>query len=285
MPPFRSLSEFIAFYVPFGYVVRSRLTTPQLLLSWLLVYLFPQLALAIGYAAAPIGESLVLVVLSIVAWQAAYELGYIQNDVVTTRKEENPTLRLDGLISEKLKQSLLFVVAIRTAIVLAMIFAIYGCSTIFDATVNLGLGLLTAFCGLVAFLAHNATRSRWNVVTYYVLATSRFLFPIALVVDEQYILHAFIISSLAMPIPRSMEHATKPKYGFSRWSQGIGDHHAFRVRYYTILTTISILLWLTSISYLLDVAIALYYLLYRSLIALALRRGALKATIYPSYRR
>ena len=82
------------FYVPVLYAIRTRFLkrTKLGIFFWLAEYLFPVLLSFLLANIEPISISQML--LSVVCVYCFYEIGYIQNDCETIKKEENPTLRL-----------------------------------------------------------------------------------------------------------------------------------------------------------------------------------------------
>ena len=84
----------LMFYVPVLYAIRTRFLkrTKLGIFFWLAEYLFPVLLSFLLANIEPISISQML--LSVACVYCFYEIGYIQNDCETIKKEENPTLRL-----------------------------------------------------------------------------------------------------------------------------------------------------------------------------------------------
>ncbi len=82
----------LMFYVPVLYAIRTRFLKDKTGNFWLAEYLFPVLLSFLLANIEPISISQML--LSVACVYCFYEIGYIQNDCETIKKEESPTLRL-----------------------------------------------------------------------------------------------------------------------------------------------------------------------------------------------
>ena len=173
--------------LPFSYLFYSRLKSGYEKLSWFAIYPVPVLLLITcvngwrglaGYVAA---------LLAICAFYSIYELGYLENDLVTTRKELNATLRSDPDQQTKLESRYVALRLYRIVFAAATLIAIYVLDTNYHLALN---PLLFAFClGLtrLVFYVHNSVRSRINVLTYFFLSHLKYLSPIALVLSNRQI--------------------------------------------------------------------------------------------------
>ncbi|MBQ9704663.1 MAG: hypothetical protein IJV55_00515, partial [Paludibacteraceae bacterium] len=85
----------IIFFLPFAYYFSIRLKTVPKLLSWLLLYLFPTGWYAYLCAGGFSLHFVLTYLLLLIAVFTLYETGYIHNDTYATRRETEPTLRLD----------------------------------------------------------------------------------------------------------------------------------------------------------------------------------------------
>lgn len=205
-------------YFPLGYVFQSRIITKAERISWFLIFplflFIPVLIIGEGYL------NFLLIFLSLLS---AYEIGYLYNDVITTRTEKSPTLR-----SSKFQEdNLLYCVLIR-------FFFSFLISSYFYFSGNLGISIYVAFSFIVVnllFFIHNNVRSRFNVLTYFLLVASRYIFPSLLFCSY---IQVFIIV-LIFPVCRTIEHACKVKYNLTSFQYLVGNPDVFRVKYLSIL--------------------------------------------------
>ncbi|HFO5149574.1 TPA: hypothetical protein ACHJRG_004980, partial [Escherichia coli] len=80
------------FFVPFLYFYKTRLRSIIKLISWGVIYLVPIFLSTFSFANIDYYFISYFVVLTLT--YNLYEIGYIQNDTETIKKEHNPTLRL-----------------------------------------------------------------------------------------------------------------------------------------------------------------------------------------------
>src|SRR5690606_14119835 len=97
---------------------------------------------------------------------------------------------------------------------------------------------LTYFCSIVGltrlvFYFHNRLRSRWNILTYLLLSLGKYLFLALILFQLNYPL-SLLALVFAFPLPRTLEHACKVKYGLKPIKLLIGEFDLFRGRYYGI---------------------------------------------------
>jgi len=85
----------IFFYLPMGYLLKTRLNSLAKFISWNIIYVFPLFYLAyikLNFVITII--DFVEILGSIIVVYNFYEIGYIQNDTETIKRESNPTLRV-----------------------------------------------------------------------------------------------------------------------------------------------------------------------------------------------
>ena len=86
--------QYINFYVPILYSLKTRFLRRSSygFIVWATEYLLP---LMIAFGVVKAYYNIIPIVVSIIAVYNFYEIGYIQNDCETIKKELNPTLRLN----------------------------------------------------------------------------------------------------------------------------------------------------------------------------------------------
>ena len=85
----------IKFYIPFYYLFYTRLKTKMEIVSWIIIFIIPQFLITYFYLDLRVDIFFQLFLIAQLIFHTLYEVGYIENDISTTKKEKNPTLRLD----------------------------------------------------------------------------------------------------------------------------------------------------------------------------------------------
>lgn len=267
--------------LPFNYLFHTRLRSSQDRISWVLIHPLPVLFLAGAVGDNSLFSSLVLGVLGLVAFQALYEIGYIDNDVFTTRREVDPTLRLSPSEASFLRTKFSRIAAARALVFLACLAAT---EWLLPEGSQGALGAFGLICSvtMLAFLLHNRIRNRWNVLTYGVLATGRYVSVplLAWGLEEPAILLA---AFLMMPLPRALEHASKPKYRFDLLRRVSVPFERFRAVYYLCaIPAYAMTMGVTGAAQQ-GVLVLGFFATYRCAVLVAVRRGVVLPTVHQSY--
>lgn len=229
--------------VPFIYTFRSRLVRVSEKVSWFIVY--PMLIAIPCYflAAMPIDSYLIIFLLSFVAWQSIYEIGYLYNDSLTIEKESDPTLRFPREILESIRERLTKAVFVRIGVTMLILYWLWQQ---YGATLSVGLFAIAICLSQGAFFLHNILRSRMNILSYALLSATKYIaFPVLLFGLEQPMMLVFYL--VIFTLPRTMEHAVKVKYGI-RWLKFniVGEFEVFRMKYYLALVVLYTIVFLFS---------------------------------------
>src|SRR5690606_23702956 len=203
------INEWVKFVLPGYYLFYSRLARKSERISWLVV--FPLTVLLVNMLAAPNNSALIsgIFLLSFLSWLAVYELGYMENDVFTIDRETNPTLRISSEDIAWIKSNFYKIVSIRL-----LLFLLLTCLLWYFFADQFSLAYYFATIGLtrLAFYLHNRLRSRWNILTYFLLSSGKYLF-LALILFQLELPLLLLALHLAFPLPKTLEHACKVKYG------------------------------------------------------------------------
>lgn len=268
--------------VPFGYLFHTRLHSKQDQLSWVLVHPLPVLFLAIaGHRPEHLLPMGAIAVLGLIGFQALYEIGYIDNDVFTTKRESDPTLRLSASAASFLESNFAFIAALRVGIFCLCILA---AGWFKPAEMQIGLGPFLMLCvtTMIAFATHNRIRNRWNVLTYGVLATGRYT-AVPLLAWGLAAPWLLLAALLMMPLPRTLEHATKPKYGFDGLRRMLAPFEVFRPAYYLIALLAFAAMSSLDTASLMGAATLTFFLVYRVGVLCAVRGKLVSPTVHQAY--
>lgn len=214
------------YLIPFSYMLKTRYKTLAYKLAFALVYFIPLYIVTIFFQA-----DLLLLNLVIIGTNCIYEIGYIDNDLITSTYEEKPTERLTTAESKEIWRKYLLLIAARQCI----FFLIAGL-LIWKNSIS---GLFFIFGGmsiLIAYAFHNTVRSKWNVLTFFALVISKYFSVILVVLRGTEAFWACTAIFFAICLPRTIEFAAKLniiKYDL------FNKNELFRCVYYTAFLMIS----------------------------------------------
>lgn len=228
-------------FFPGWYFLHTRIQSKKEFVSWFALY--PGFIFFVVFLSSSFSVLSVILtfLLSFVAWQSLYDFGYIFNDVVVTGRENHPNYRLpkDEISAFLPNLKLIFLVKLVFS-VLAFIL-LYCFCLFFNLDLNLFLfGVLCVLGGLF-FYIHNLVRSRLNIITYFFLSSIKYLSIPSLVFSSEVSFINGVFVLLVFPFIRSIEHASKPKYGLSISYFVRGDLDFFRFSYYSCVLFLSII--------------------------------------------
>lgn len=273
-------SEIMRFVIPFYYLFKSRLPKRSEKISWFFVNPIPLFIVAYMVGNMPVWNHAVFFALGFLAWQCIYEIGYIENDVFTIRREAEPNIRLSDADTRIAERGFRKIVLFRLLVAAIALLGLAGLAHRWNAEVWIGgfIGLLAL--SRVAFVAHNKIRSRLNIFTYGVLSVIKYSFlPLLLCADGNGIL-AFVIAVTMFPLVRTVEHAAKQKYTLECLQVKIKDLSSFRTMYYFagffLACTAYWILRDQGLFYI--IIIFAYYLAYRSTIWVLVNKGIVTPT-------
>lgn len=256
------------FYLPFGYYYAVRLGTLPKLLSWMLIYLMPTAFYsAIGYTGSwglfALNYGLILL-----AVFSLYECGYIANDTLSIRHEQQPAIRLYDYNFVHFERYKAVIFGARLSYSLLTLLALYALNG-YEATLHIALSILVM---VSLFGIYNRWRSRYNVWMYPFLVCSRYI-PFMLLTPHPW--EIWVLLLLSFPLLNALERFSMPRYRWPLMRILIPTEESktiFRVVYYGIVALMT-----TAFGLIASVPctwfIPLYiFFAYRALLALWLRK-------------
>lgn len=271
--------------IPFAYLFATRLRSLQDRVSWVIVHPMAVLmVIALADARTEASATRLVVALALFAfWQSLYEIGYIENDSWTTQSETAPTRRLSEKSAWALRKYFAAVVAARAVMAIGFFCFAWMLARATGLEVNFGFLFFFVALAATAFFAHNRIRSRWNVVTFCILSACKYcVIPISLLPADVRIDAAFACL-LVMPLPRSLEHACKPKYGFELLRGVVVPFVRFRAAYYLVMLLAGIIGWYFLGWHLVISWMAGMFLVYRGALFILVTSGHVVPTVHPAY--
>lgn len=185
---------------------------------------------------------------------SAYECGYLFNDVITIKFEENPTFRIDKKYLDIIPKHLENMITIRLLIIVA------GFYWLHQFTANINAFVITLLLLMVVYSTHNYYRNRANIATMFLLVLLKnFLLVIPFISIEKF-LEAAIVTTIMIAAIRTYEFAAKSRFNLNI---KIKDIDIFRIWYYAV--SIMFLGMLAFLNYLDDryIFLGLLFLIYR----------------------
>ena len=252
----------LMFYVPVLYAIRTRFLkrTKLGIFFWFAEYLFPVLLSLLLANIEPI--SIFQMLLSVVCVYCFYEIGYIQNDCETIKKEENPTLRLseDELkIYERNKWNIYM-----TRGVLGILFSMYYIQQGIPSCT-----LLPVLWGIIPlYLLYNSMRNRLNQYLVLFLMVYRYGVPFFLYTHFNWNCYLLLLIIISYPIPTFIQICAKEKRGrCEKWALFfVGSYNKrelFRLKFYLLLIVgVGVLAFLNQV-HLYYVILPIYFFLFR----------------------
>jgi hypothetical protein len=243
-----------AYYIPYAYFISTRLKRPEKIASWIVIY--PLALVLITYLNDANFKSWLSLLLGMTATYNIYELGYLQNDVVTTKTEVNPTLRLDKInlkyVENHIKQ-VVFVRLLVTTLISVLLYYINEKSVIPYLTSLLLI--------MVTFSLYNSIRSIGNIPLHCILVTLRFCGPLTLItLSSNWLFAAFLV----FPLINTIERSAELRYGIKFMQTWVlTNSGSGRWIYYMCLSTIYLVLAFSNIQPYSISLIFFYFLVYR----------------------
>ncbi len=253
------------FYLPLYYMNYSRPKKAPAVASGMVIITIPLIFIAFHFTSLNIVQLAVLFYVSRLAFMVMYETGYMENDIITIKKETNPTIRLKPKDFSFFEAHYWPVVLSKVAIAGLALLVLWALQQWWSIDLYIGQFVVCLVLMRLFFYAHNALRGRLNIFTEGALIMVKYPSFLFLVIPLQEMLLPYVMAFFAFPLARIIEYAQQEKFRLPALSNFVDDINVFRVKYYGTLIIISAtLFWLypgdvTFVSFMLSV----YFLVYR----------------------
>lgn len=263
MSHYKSIAIFV---LPMSYAFATRYKGITGISAWVIKYLLPVMFLSCGLE----GFDAARFILGLLYLYSLYEIGYIQNDCETIKKETNPTLRIteEQLVAYESHKKVIYLLRF-------VQIALWGEVLLLLCESNVRL-LLYGLVTLPVFLWYNHVRSGFSLVIHLLLMMLRYTVPVFLATNSGSA-EATVFLLFAYPITLFIERSVKGKFGyrnhfFSKWlMHDYSCRYAFRLKYYAIILVVTaVTVWRALLPYTCVVPIAL--LLFTSLLNVRSKR-------------
>lgn len=278
----------IKFFIPGYYLLYSRLKRKSEIVSLLVIYPLYIGMLLFNFTDIEIGKLVILFITAWFAWIAVYETGYFENDAITIKKEVNPTLRMPSHEITWVQQNFMLLHLVRFLMAFGFLGLLLWLSDNVLTNTDLLSFVICIFVARVFFYFHNSIRSRWNILTYVLLSSTKYLSLFFLF--HTHLLHTpelFYCVLLTFPLPRTLEHAAKTKYGLEKIQNLIGNLDQFRFKYYLLgfLISLSLYYFEVAASAIVFVVSFGYFLFFRASTFLITKFGLYNRTLSKAHRK
>tara|TARA_Y100000768_G_scaffold63599_1_gene43709 strand:- start:10714 stop:11553 length:840 start_codon:yes stop_codon:yes gene_type:complete len=257
----------IWFYFPFFYLIHSRLKKKFELVSWQVIFFIPQLLITYYYLDVRSNIFVHLFLIAQVIFYSLYETGYIQNDVITTQNEKNPTNRLNKKNKNFVLKNYTKITNLRYLITIFFIFVLLWLDSFTAYRLNFTNFLLILIITKIIFYIHNNIRNRLTIITFFLLSFFKYSFPIFLFISEDKLFYPLLLCLIIFPVLRAMEVITLERYNFKTIKVFFGNIDKLRVIYYSVLLFVLIMSkifnLLDNFNFYLLITVILYFLLFR----------------------
>ena len=271
------------FYIPFYYLIHTRLKTNIDLLSWQIIFIIPQFIITYFYLNIRSDIFVLIFFITQLAFHTLYEIGYIENDNLTTKNEKKPTLRLNRGGAAFIKKNYSKVIYVKYLMVLLFVGLLYWINTFVAYRLNIFSFISLLVLNRIFFFLHNNMRSRLNILTFFVLSITKFVFPLVLFIRFETLLYPILLSAIIFPLLRSIEISTLKRHNFKFFSKIIGDIDRFRILFYLSTSLLFITLWLFSFlnikNFSVSIFILVYFLLFRISTYFLIKEGVYRRDI------
>ena len=257
----------IWFYLPFVYLISSRLKSKFELISWQIIFIIPQLLITYHFLDIRSNIFIHFFLVSQLIFYSLYETGYIENDVVTTQKEKNPTVRFNKKNIRYITKKYSGLIYTRYYLAFLFLSLLFWMDTFTSYSLNLLLFSGVLILTKIIFKIHNLIRNRFTIITFFLLSILKYAFPIILFINPDKMIDPILLVLLIFPILRTIEVITLKRYNFKSISKLIGNVDKFRIFYYFLCLVSIVIIKTFSISSYLDFYISftilLYFLIFR----------------------
>ncbi|EAB8210463.1 hypothetical protein DUQ60_25900 [Salmonella enterica subsp. enterica] len=229
------MNKYIIFF-PFGYTYISRIKNLSKFISFLLTIPIPCFLFFYYGLVSSENKSCftgLIFIWSYINLYIFYENGYIENDIKTVKKEENPTLRIVGDLYHFIDNNYYKIISIRVVFFVISILLLFFVS---NCILILKLSLLSLATALLYYF-HNNIRSVFKVLTFFCLSSSRFIFPLLvcsdLIAPEKF--NYILLSIFIYTIPASLIYSAK---SFKLIRFLLRGEYKYKILYYTFTSFI-----------------------------------------------
>ena len=254
------------FYLPYKYGFDTRAKGFFYKLSFIL-YIFLPNVLPIFLIKNVVNFKIILdSFIAFTVMYCVYEIGYLQNDVITVMQETNPTYRLKKEEREYVKKHYLTLISARIIYIFILIYFLWK-----NKYVGFNYFIISIFILYIGYSFYNSYRNRYNLISlFFVLIGKYCAVPLLFLPIKDYY-HIILAILFAIPIYRVIEEAYTGKiYTLKCKLFSSKNIDLTRMLYYLILLSISVLMYVCLDSeYIYEILIYSYLFIFRMICYIA----------------
>ena len=237
--------KIFAFYIPYVYSYISRFKSLFKFVSWIFIYIIPTLYFFLSQSSFVDVKNYISYVWALSLFYTLYEVGYIQNDFETIKKESNPTVRFSKEMLEYYNTHKVHIYLFRLFLGVLLSYLLY-CS--FEGEVI--YFLISVWSLLLIYQLYNRIRSRLNLYLHFLLVLIRYCSYFMLFVPH---INGWLlgVAIICFPVINFLERASEQRFHIDKMKRLIPDRNkipVFRVRYYFIMSICAVFFVLNGIS-------------------------------------
>lgn len=263
-----------AFYLPFCYTLFIRFSKVSQFISWVAIYIIPTLLVFLSFYEKGMFSFLLCYFLSVMLVYNYYEIGYIQNDTETIKKENNPTLRLTMIQLQYYKSHFVLIYSSR------MFWGILLSLLLYLLSDFVSYFLCSSILLLLLYQVYNNVRNRFTLFLHFLLVIIRYwaiilYFPISL---------SFMCYLLLLfPVLNLLERSSESRFHIPYISYLIANRNdipLFRVKYYLTLLFLMLILEIFTKIPLVILFLSFYFFSYRIIVCFFMKKKIIKHIDY-----
>lgn len=244
------------FFIPLSYTYKTRLRSFPFFLSWIAIYPLLLLLFIFFYEDVSI-YTLSIFSLSILLTYNLYEIGYIENDTETIKKEKKPTMRLSESELIFYYKNKLLIYTFRMALSVLLSISIFLINPTTDKLI-----IAYPYLILILYFIYNKVRGKLNLPIHFALVTVRYSAPILITLND-FSIENLIFIILIFPFINLIERCGEKRFDFTFIQEKTKNKNKLRVIYYFTLTIFLFFASLYDVIYIPLLICSNYIFLYR----------------------
>lgn len=223
-------NSWLDYYVPLRWTFTTRYINIINIISFFVIDAFPSLYVVAMFADGD-WEKILYWCLAFFTLFCFYECGYIFNEAVCVRFEENPTIRIQEPFFSKMPRHLENLITIRLVIGTVGSWILL---TVYPQNIDIYIALILLL--LVVYSIHNFYRGIINIITMPLEVLLKYMIPISVFIKADEIWQAVIIVLFVIVLVRTIEYTSKKRY--VSWIRVTRNVDVFRIKYYVVINIV-----------------------------------------------
>lgn len=247
------------YYIPYLYTNKAKLGKRGRLLSYFLILVIPPAYFAVVLQSAITIQNLLYVLIGTIIVQNIYEIGYIQNDTETIKRDPTPTIRLSKEALQYYERNKFGIYAIRAFWMIILDFILLLIS---GFSHDIIVFLIVSTLILPIFILYNSIRNFWNLILHFIMTILKYT-SVQFLFTSTFKPSIFVLSLFTYPIMNFLDRAATPRF-LKKFSEYYIPRTAmYRMIYYSLLFMACGILFCLHMINILSLCIVAFYFIYR----------------------